>query len=111
MSNDNFAFLWSSQFLFLFCKKILFILERGKEGERKGEKQECVVASHTPPAGHLARNPGMCPRLGIEPVLFDSQAGTQYNEPNQLGLYYFFLLYKVEYKWKLKTSSLAHHWK
>ena len=40
--------------------KILF-LERGWEGERKGEKHQCVVASRIPPTGYLAHNPGMCP--------------------------------------------------
>ena len=40
--------------------KILF-LERVREGERKGEKHQCVVASHVPPTGDLARNPGMYP--------------------------------------------------
>ena len=43
-------------------KKILFIFrERGREGEREGEKHQCVVASHARPAGDLACNPGMCP--------------------------------------------------
>ena len=31
------------------------------EGEREGEKCQCVVASLTSPAGYLACNPGMCP--------------------------------------------------
>ena len=36
--------------------------ERGREGEReKREKHPCVVASHTPPTGYLACNPGMYP--------------------------------------------------
>ena len=38
----------------------LFIeLEKG-EG-KEGEQHQCVVASHAPPTGDLARNPGMCP--------------------------------------------------
>ena len=42
--------------------KDLFIFrERGREGEREGEKRQCVVASHTPLPGDLAHNPGMCP--------------------------------------------------
>ena len=49
----------------MFFKKILFILkifrERVKEGEKEGEKHQCVVASHAPPTGDLAGNPGMCP--------------------------------------------------
>ena len=37
---------------FFFFKQILFIFrERGREGEREGEKHQCVVASHTPPEG------------------------------------------------------------
>ena len=48
--------------LFFFLKKILFIFrERGREGEREGEKYPCVVASHMAPTGDLAYNPGMCP--------------------------------------------------
>ena len=31
------------------------------EGEREGEEHQCVVASHTPPTGDLAHNPGMSP--------------------------------------------------
>ena len=37
----------------------------GRERERKGEKHQCVVASHTPQMGTCL---GMCPKLGIEPV-------------------------------------------
>ena len=46
----------------LFLRFYLFISrERGREGERKGEKHRCVVASLAPPTGDLACNPGMCP--------------------------------------------------
>ena len=50
-----------------FFKEILciYFLERGERREKEGEKHQCArdtsVASHTPPAGDLARNPGMCP--------------------------------------------------
>ena len=44
-----------------FLDFIYLFLERGREGERVGEKHQCVVASHTPPTGDLAHNPGMCP--------------------------------------------------
>ena len=56
--------------IILFLKKILYIyfLEREREGEREGEKHQCVVASHILLTGDLACNPGMCPRLGIEPA-------------------------------------------
>ena len=40
---------------------ILLFLERGREGEKQGEKHQCVVASCTPPTGDLALNLGMCP--------------------------------------------------
>ena len=46
----------------IFKKDFTYLLlERGKKGERKGEKQHCVVASHMPPTGDLACNPGKCP--------------------------------------------------
>ena len=46
-----------------FSKRFyLFIFrERGREGEREGEKYQYVVASCTPPSEDLAHNPGMCP--------------------------------------------------
>ena len=47
---------------------IYLFLEKGREGGREGEKHQCVVASGAPPTGDLAHNPGMCPRLGIEPA-------------------------------------------
>ena len=49
-------------FIFLLFFKILFIFrQRRREGEREGEKHQCVVASHMPPTRDLAGNPGMCP--------------------------------------------------
>ena len=47
-----------------FKKKVLFIYlyrERGREGERKGERCQCVVASLMPLTRDLTGNPGMCP--------------------------------------------------
>ena len=38
------------------------------ERVREGEKYQCVLDSPVPHTGYLARNPGMCPRLEIEPV-------------------------------------------
>ena len=44
-----------------FLRFYLFIFrERGRKG-RERDKYQCVVASCTPPAGHLACNPGMYP--------------------------------------------------
>ena len=58
-----FILLIKNNIIFIFFK-ILFIYfrrERGREGEREGEKHQCVVVSHVPPTGDLACNPGMCP--------------------------------------------------
>ena len=64
----------------------LFIFrERGREGEREGEKQQCVVASHTPSTGELACNPDVCPDGELNGRPFGSQAGTQSTEPHQPG--------------------------
>ena len=68
-----------------FKKNVCLFLERGREAEREGKKQQCVVASHTPPTGDLARNPGMCPDWGLNLQPFGSQAGTQSTEPHQPG--------------------------
>ena len=60
--------------------------ERGREGEREREKHQCVVASHVPPSGDLACNPGMCPDWELNQRPVGSQAGTQSTEPQQPGL-------------------------
>ena len=50
------------QRFFLFFKDLIYsFLERGKEGEREGEKYQCVVTSRAPCTEDLACNPGMCP--------------------------------------------------
>ena len=65
-----------------FLIKILFIFrERGREGEREGEKHQCVVASHALPTGDLAHNPGMCPDWDSNWGPFGLQAGTPSTEP------------------------------
>ena len=71
---------------FFFLRFYLFSFWEGK----RGEKHQCVVASHTPPTGDLASNPGKCPRLGIELATVGSQAGTQSSELHQPGLYLYF---------------------
>ena len=55
----------------LFFFKILFIYlfrQRGRGGEREGEKHQCVVASHMPPTGGLAHNPRHVAWLRIKPA-------------------------------------------
>ena len=63
----------------------LFFREKGREGERKGEKYQCVVAYSTPPIGDLAQNPGMCPDWESNQLPFGSQAGTHSTEPLHPG--------------------------
>ena len=49
-------------FLNIFKRFYLFIFrQRGGEGDREGEKHECVVASGVTATGDLTCNPGMCP--------------------------------------------------
>ena len=59
----------------LFKKRFhLFILkEMGREGERKGEKHRCVVASHAHPTG----DPLVC-RTALNPLSHTSQGMTVY---------------------------------
>ena len=59
--------------------------ERERDGEREGEKYQCVVASRMPPTGDLAGNPGMCPEWELNQRPFGSQADTQSTEPHQPG--------------------------
>ena len=63
--------------LFFFFKDFLKFLftfrKRGREGEREGKKHQCVVASHTPPTGDLACNPGLCPDWESNQWPFGSQ--------------------------------------
>ena len=48
-------------FTYLFKFYLFVSREQIREGERDGEKHQCVVASHTPPTGDQACNPGMRP--------------------------------------------------
>ena len=64
--------------------KILFIFkERGKGGEREGEKHECAVVSHMSPTGNLARNPGMCLDWDLNQQPIVSQASTPLSHTSQ----------------------------
>ena len=76
-----------SFFFFPFFKDFIYLfLEKRREGEREGEKQQCVVASHALPSGDPACNPGMCPDWESNQKPFGSQASTQSTEPHQAGL-------------------------
>ena len=66
---------------------MLFIFrDRGRKGEREGEKHQCVVASQAPHMGDLAHNPALCPDRESNQQPFGSQSGTQSTEPHQPGL-------------------------
>ena len=54
----------------------MFFRERRREGEREGEKYQCVVASCTLARGYLAYNPGMCPDWELNQRPFGLQAGS-----------------------------------
>ena len=72
--------------LYFFPIFYLFIFRvGGSEGEREGEKHQCVVASHMPPTGDLARSPGMCPDWELYWQPFGSQVSIQSTEPHQPG--------------------------
>ena len=68
-----------------FLKDFIYLLfrVRGREGERKGEKHQCVVASCTPSTGDLAQNPGMCPDWESNWRPFALQFGAQSTKPHQ----------------------------
>ena len=86
-------------FTIFFLKKRFYLFiyrERGWEGEREGEKHQCVVASHAPPTGDLACNPGMCTDRESNRRHFRSQASTQSTEPHQPGHVFFFLFDEIK---------------
>ena len=56
----------------------------GREREREGEEHQCVVASHVPPTGDLAPNPGMCPREESHQWPCGSQASAQSAKPQPM---------------------------
>ena len=68
----------------IFFKGFIF-RGRGREEETEGEKQQCVVASHMPPTGKLALNPGMCPDWELNSQPCGLQASTQSTKPHQPG--------------------------
>ena len=77
----------------LFKKKQFYLLifrKRGREGEREGEKHQCVVASHQSATGDLACNPGMCPDWELNQQPFGLHHGAQSTEPHQPGHIVFF---------------------
>ena len=68
----------------LFLKRFYLFnfRERGREGEREGEKHQCVIASHVPPTGDLGHNLGMCHDWELNRWPFGLQACTQSTNPH-----------------------------
>ena len=60
-------------------------LETRREGEREGEKHQCVVASWAASTGDLAHNTGLCPDWELNWWSFGSQSSVQSTEPYQPG--------------------------
>ena len=74
----SWAWFWGHQGIprvvcFLRFYLLLIFRERGREGERGGEKHQCVVASRVPCTEDLACNPGMCPDWESNQWPFGSQ--------------------------------------
>ena len=76
--------------------------ERGREGEREGEKYHCVVSSHVPPTGDLAHNLGMCHDWELNRWPFGLQACTQSTKPHYPGH-----TYSLSYLASEHTESLG----
>ena len=59
-----------------FLKDFIYFnfIQGGTEGEREGEKHQCVVASHASPTGDLDSSPGMCTNWESNWQPFGSQA-------------------------------------
>ena len=72
--------------VFFYKDFIYLFLERGRKGEREGEKHQRVVASQEPRTEGLAGDPGMCPDWESNWRPFGSQASAQSTEPHQPGL-------------------------
>ena len=69
-----------------FRRFYVFIFrEKGGEGEREGEKHQCVVNSRPPATGDLACNTSMCPDWELNWQCFGLQAHTQSTELHQPG--------------------------
>ena len=95
----------------------LFIFrERGREGEKEGEKLRCVVVSRMPPSGDLSRNSGMCPDWELNQQPFGLQARTQCTELHQPGLCFFFKINFIRRHWLVGSysfqvcTSMVHDW-
>ena len=80
-SNNDLAnsFIVFILFYFYFLKYFIYFIftQRGREGEKEGEKHQCLAASRAPPTGDLVCNPSMCPDLKSNWQPFGLQACAQ----------------------------------
>ena len=71
---------------FFYFKHFIYFKREEKGKKKRGREHQSMVASHTPPTGDLACNPGTCPDWESNQRPFGLQAGTQSTEPHQPGL-------------------------
>ena len=95
LSGSGFRLTYVFFNVFSFLKDLFtFFLERRDGGEKERERSinvweiHWLVASHMPPNGALARNPGMCSDWESNQQPFGSQASIQSTDPHQPGLYF-----------------------
>ena len=69
--------------LISFFKRVYLFSERGREGERQGEKHKWVVASHVPPLGTWPTTQAHALDWESNPQPFGLQAGAQSTGPHQ----------------------------
>ena len=81
------------------------------EGGGEGKKHQCVVASHAPPTGDLAHNPGMCPDWESNRQPFGSQASTESTEAHQPGViphYFLHFSWHLVHRKELSSKTNVH---
>ena len=81
--------MFQLQIKVFFLKDFIF-RQRRREGEREGEKHQCVVACRMPSTGDLAFNPGMCPAWELNWQPLGSQAAAPSTEPHWPGQDFYF---------------------
>ena len=70
------------------CLSERFYLFIFRQRGRQGEKHQCVVASHAPPTGDLACNPGMCPDWESVTLCFSGWSSIHWrHKPGQKSLF------------------------
>ena len=96
LKNLTFVLKRSSSFFKRVFKDFFIFRERRREGERDGEKHQCMVASRVPPTGDLTGNPGMCPNWEWNRQPFGLQSGAQSIKPHHPGWFECFLCWQSE---------------